>query len=70
MYKLADKPTHKTVRYLVRPDGRFENWLLSKSLHSRSRKDMRKVVIGNERGDIINIDPYFTILKFQKRKRI
>jgi hypothetical protein len=70
VYELADKPTHKTVRYLVRPGGRFENRPVSKSLHSRSRKDIKKVKIGNERGDKIDMDPYFTLLKFKKRKRI
>jgi hypothetical protein len=70
VYKLADKLTHKTVRYLVRPGGRFEYRLLSKSLHSRSRNDIKKMVIGNERGDKIDIDPCFTLLQFLKRKRI
>ena len=64
MYELTDKPTHKTVRYLVRPGGRFENRLVSKSLHSRSRQDIKKLVIGNERGDEIDMDPYFTLYKF------
>jgi hypothetical protein len=64
VYKLADKPTHKTVRYLVRPGRRCENRLVSKSLRSRSRRDMTKVKIGNERGEKIDIDPCFTLLKF------
>jgi hypothetical protein len=70
VYELADKPTHKTVRYWVRPGGRFENRPVSKSLHSRSRKDIKKVKIGNERGDKNDMDTYFTLLKFKKRKRI
>ena len=70
MCKLADKPTHETVRYLVRPGYRFEDRFHSKSLHSRSRRDIKKVITGNERGDKIDMDPYFTLLKFKKRKRI
>ena len=70
MGKLADKPTHETVRYLIRPGYRFEDRLHSKSLHSRSRRDIKKVITGNERGDKIDIETYFTLLKFQNGKRI
>jgi hypothetical protein len=35
----------------------------SKSIYSRSRKDIKKVIIENERGEKINKDPSFTFLK-------
>jgi hypothetical protein len=55
---------------LVRHGGRFENRLYIKSLHSRLRKYIKKTGIGDKRGNKIDKDPYFTLLKLKKRKRI